>query len=420
MRLRHGLCLAFLVASPLGLNPVLAGEFVSHSDFEDLVVDQALTLGEVIDTTYHHFPQQAILSAYEDEARALEQRSTSWIAGYPMIYLQWIDDSLISDRGISDIQSGYQVPIWMWGQKEASEKVTEQAAAAVERYAKALRHEIAGLVRNSLWAIRIAEIRRDFAHTVHEVSEELLRIIQRRVELGDLAKTDLLLAESDALGKKTLLIHAEVDLQNARKAYQNLTRSSHLPLRFDEGLTAAKELDDHHPALAAATASVERAQAEVDLVRLSKQGNQPSVMIGTDSTSVDRQRDYGTGTNLVLQIPIGGDDWHAPQVAQANVALNEKLAQRESLFRQLEKALHDAHRTLELDRNALGIANRRKTIAETQLKMSKVALEAGEIALIDYLKIQETAQAALKDAAEREVLVQRDIATLNQVLGVTP
>jgi hypothetical protein len=52
--------------------------------------------------------------------------------------------------------------------------------------------------------------------------------------------------------------------------------------------------------------------------------------------------------------------------------------------------------------------------------MSQVALEAGEIALIDFLKIQETAQAALKDAAERAVLVQRDIATLNQVLGVTP
>ena len=395
-------------------------DFQTHSDFEELVVDQGLTLSAVIDTAFHHFPQQALIGAYEEEARALEQRSTSWIAGYPMIYLQYIDDSLISNYGISDIQSGYQIPLWMWGQKEASEKVTEQAAAAVERYGKALRHEIAGLVRNSLWSIRIAEIRRDFAENVQGVSEELLRIIQRRVELGDLAKTDLLLAESDALGKKTLLIHAEVELQNARKAYQNLTRISHLPAHYDENLTTAKELDDHHPALAAATASVERAQAEVDFVRLSKQGNQPSVMIGTDSTSVDRQREYGTGTNLVFQIPIGGDDWHAPQVAQASVALNEKLAQRETLFRQLEKALHDAHRTLELDQNALGIANRRKSLAETQLKMSQVALEAGEIALIDFLKIQETAQAALKDAAERAVLVQRDIATLNQVLGVTP
>ena len=408
--------LMVLITAPCRAEPRMP----AHADFDELMVDQNLSLHEIVDETFHHYPQQALIGAFEDEARALEQRSTSWIAGYPMIYLQYIDDALISDRGVSDIQSGYQVPVWMWGQKEASEKVTQQAALAVERYAKALRHEIAGLVRNTLWAIRVAEIRKDFAQNVHGVSEELLRIIQRRVELGDLAQTDLLLAESDALEKKTLLIHAEVDLLNARKAYQNLTRISRLPAQFEEHLASSGELDEHHPALAAASASVERAQAEVDFVRLSKQGNQPTILLGTDSTSVDRQRDYGTGTNLVFQIPIGGDDWHAPQVAQANVALNEKLAQRESLFRQLEKALHDAHRNLELDEKALEIANRRKHIAETQLKMSRVALEAGEIALIDFLKIQASAQAALRDALERAVLVQKDIATLNQVLGITP
>ena len=390
-------------------------------DHEDtLVIDENLSLRDVIEATYQHYPQQAIVKAYEDEVQALEQRSTSWIAGYPMVYLQYIDDALISNRGISDIQSGYQVPVWMWGQKEASQRVTDQSSLAAERYAVALKHEIAGLVRNALWNIRITEIRRDLAHKILAVADELLRVVRRRVELGDMSKSDMLLAESDALEKKSLLMQAEAEVIHANKAYQSLTRIRQMPGRFEEKVASDLSLSDSHPALAAATASVERAQAEVDFVRLSKQGNQPTVLIGTDSTSVSRSRDYGTGTNLVFQIPIGGDDWHAPQVAQANVLLNEKLAQREALHRQLEKAAHEAGHILDLDQKALVVASRRKEIAEEQLRMSKIALENGEISMIDYLKIQSTAQTALKDAAERNILVLKDISTLHQAVGISP
>ncbi|MFM8445089.1 MAG: TolC family protein, partial [Methylococcus sp.] len=192
------------------------------------------------------------------------------------------------------------------------------------------------------------------------------------------------------------------------------------PRRLEETLTPLKQFDERHPSLAAANASVERAQAEVELTRLSKQGNQPTFLVGTDSTQIDRQGSFGTGTNLVLQVPIGGDDWHAPQVAQANIVLNEKIVQRETLRRQLEKALHEARHNLEVDRAALEIAERRKSIAETQINMSRIAFEAGEIALIDYLKIQAGAQAAIRDAAERAILVQKDTALYNQVVGVMP
>ena len=66
------------------------------------------------------------------------------------------------------------------------------------------------------------------------------------------------------------------------------------------------------------------------------------------------------------------------------------------------------------------IANQRKQIAETHLKMSRLAFESGEIQLIDYLKIQANAQSAIRDALERGILVQRDTAFYNQVVGVVP
>lgn len=409
-------CSALVIAFTIGT----ASAQPVEEHFDTLVVEEGLTLHDVVDLTYQHYPQQAIVQAYQDEVQALEQRSTSWIAGYPMIYLQYIDDSLISNRGISDIQSGYQIPIWMWGQKEASQKVTDQASLAAERYAVALKHEIAGLVRDTLWSIRLAEIRHEIDKKLLAVAEDLFRVVDRRVQLGDMSKSDRLLAESDVLEKKTLSMQSETDVIHARKVYQNLTRTRSIPSSHDEVLVNNIELSESHPAMAAATASVERAQAEVDFVRLSKQGNQPSVLVGTDSTSVSRSRDYGTGTNVVLQIPIGGDDWHAPQVAQANLLMNEKLAQREALHRQLEKAIHEAEHNLDLDQKALVVASRRKDIAEEQLRMSLFALENGEISMIDFLKVQTNAQAAIKEAAERTIAVKRDISKLHQAIGITP
>ncbi|MGZ8219440.1 TolC family protein [Methylomagnum sp.] len=388
--------------------------------YDELNFDERLTLKQVVDATLEKYPRNALVSAFESEAKALEQRSASWIAGYPMLYLQWIDDLFSGNRGANDVQSGVQVPFWMWDQKQAGQRVADEAQKSAGLYARALRHEVAGLVRDALWNLRLVENRHELARQIYEVAERLTAVVARRVELGDLARADLLLAESDQLEKKTALVQAEAEVMHARKAYQNLTRLARAPKSFEESQSPLRQFDEQHPAVAAANALVERAQAEVEFTRLSKQGNQPSLLVGTNSSRGRSNERFDTGTNIVLQVPIGGEAWNSPYVAQANVALTERIAERETIWRQLERALHEALHNLEVDRVALEIAQRRKDIAETQLKMSRLAFETGEIALIDYLKIQASAQAAIRDAAQRAILVQRDTAVYNQVVGVTP
>ncbi|WP_045226700.1 TolC family protein [Methyloterricola oryzae] len=394
------------------------GTLVGH--FDPLVLDDHLSLHQVIDETFAQYPQGAVITSLQDEAKALHQRSDSLVAGYPMIYLQWIDDHVFNGRGFMEIQTGYQIPIWMWGQRSASRQVAQDAENSAALFSSALKHEVAGLVRDALWNLELVQNRHELAQKVYEVSRQLVAAVSRRVDLGDLARADLLLAQSDLLEKKSLLTLAEAEVMHARKAYTNLTRMTRAPKSFTEKLSGTTEIHEQHPAVAAANAMIERAQAEVEYTRLSKQGNQPSILIGTQHDRGSRQESFNNGTNLVLQVPIGGDAYNAPFVAQANVALTQKIADRGALLRQLEKALHEAEHNLEVDRATLVIADERKTIAETQLKMSRLAFEAGEIPLIDYLKIQATAQAAIRDAAERAILLQRDTAFYNQVVGVVP
>jgi cobalt-zinc-cadmium efflux system outer membrane protein len=391
---------------------------VDHQD--PLPYDEKLSLRQVVDATFEKYPQGSIISALKDESQALTQRTESLVAGYPMLYLQYIDDRYWSNQGIVQIQTGYQVPIWMWGQRSASRAVAEEAEKSANLFAIALKHEITGLVRESLWNLKLMENRRGLAQQVFDVSRQLLATVKRRVELGDLARSDELMAESDLLDKQSQLTVAEAEVMHARKAYMNLTRLDKAPKQFEEKRSATAEIHEQHPAIAAANALVERAQAEVEFTRLSKQGNQPTILVGTQHERFNRGGSLNNETNLVLQIPFGGESWNAPYVAQANVTLNHKIADRAALIRSLEKALHEAEHNLEVDRATLTIANQRKDIAETHLNMSRLAFEAGEIQLIDYLKIQATSQAALRDAMERAILVQRDTAFYNQVVGVVP
>ncbi|QSA96608.1 TolC family protein [Methylococcus sp. EFPC2] len=413
------------VAALIGLcclfGPVFAAEDLRYVDhYDELRSDPKLSLQQVVDATFQQYPQGAVIAALQDEAQALHRRSDSLVAGYPMVYLQWINDAPFNDRGRNEIQTGYQIPVWMWGQRAASRNVAGEAEKGARRFADAVKHEVAGLVRETLWNLALVENRHELARKVYEVSEQTLHAVTRRVELGDLARTDQLMAESDLLDKKNLLVLAEAEVMHARKAYQNLTRMERAPAVYDEHKSPLHEIAEQHPAVAAANAVVERAQAEVEFTRLSKQGNQPSILIGSQHDRGARGEGYDNGTNLVVQIPFGGEAWNAPQVAGASLTLNQKIADRGTLLRQLEKALHEAQHNLEVDEKALELAGRRREIAETHLRMSKLAFEAGEIPLIDYLKIQANAQAAIRDAAERAILLKRDTAFYNQVVGVMP
>lgn len=391
---------------------------VDHND--PLIIDPKLTLQQVVETTFKQYPQGSMITAMADETKALQRRSNSLIAGYPLIYLQWIDDRVFNDRGQIEAQTGYQVPVWMWNQRAASRSVANESEKSTAAFAAALKHEIAGLVRDSLWNLELVENRHQLAQQIYEVSQKLYAAVKRRVELGDLARSDQLLAESDMLEKQSLLTVAEAEVMHARKAYSNLTRIEKAPQSFEEAQSEIAEISDRHPAILAATSFVDRAQAEVDFTRLSKQGNQPTILVGTQHDRAVKGESMNNEANIVVQIPIGGDAWNAPAVAQSNLNLTQKMVDRATLLRQLEKSLHEAMHNLEVDRATLKIAEQRKTIAETHLRMSKLAFESGEIQLIDYLKILSNAQAAIRDAQERAINLQRDIASYNQVVGVTP
>ncbi|NYT46762.1 MAG: TolC family protein [Candidatus Methanofishera endochildressiae] len=115
-----------------------------------------------------------------------------------------------------------------------------------------------------------------------------------------------------------------------------------------------------------------------------------------------------------------GSAYIAPSVAAANREFIAAEANKEHIHRSLLEKLHEAEHELEVETAQLDIARQMQENAKKQLKIAQLSFTAGEIELMDFLRIQAHAQSALENAQESGIRFQRDIAFYNQAVGVMP
>ena len=390
---------------------------VEHHD--RIQVNKTLFLPQLIDLTLEKFPEQLLNQAREQEADALQQRGNSWLAGAPVLAFRYKDDSPADDNGYREIEGEVELPLWNWGQRSAGQAVANQAINATQQLSSAIKLDVTGLVRNTLWNMELENIRYDQAKSILDISEKLLDKIKRRVELGDLPRSDLLLAQSDQLQNRSLLVQAEAEMMHARKNYISLTQITNIPADYKEQLSPLIDIPESHPKLIAINAVIQRKQAELNWVKSAGSG-QTNLFLGGKSEREDRHEGNIESMSLGISIPFGGSAHLAPEIATANLELTEVLTQRAYLLRALEKQHHEAKHALEVTRAELQIANELNQIAESHLKMAQLSFSAGEINLMDLLKIQARSFNAIRHAKEHKVMLQKNIALYNQSVGVLP
>lgn len=391
---------------------------LDHND--PIEIDVTLTLSELINTTLEKYPDRLINQALSQEADALKTRGDSWLAGSTQLILDYSNDQIANNRGYSEANATLEVTPWNWGQRSSAQNIANQAQISAEKQTTALKLEVARLVREALWDMALAEIRLEQAKFTADISGQLLEKVRRRVELGDLPRTDLLLAETEHLQNRTLLTQAEAEMMHSRKTYASLTRTTHVPANYQESLSTITSIESNHPLLEAVNAIIARKQATVEWAKTTDTINQPKINIGTKNSHDPLGSGTTQMTGIGVVIPFGHSTYDAPEIAAAYLELNRALAQSEHIQRQLEKSLHEAEHALEVTRSELAIGNELRKIAENHLAMTQTSFAAGEINLLDLLKIQARSLAAIRNAKELEIKLQRNIAFYNQAVGVQP
>ncbi|MCX7102018.1 MAG: TolC family protein [Methylobacter sp.] len=389
---------------------------VEHHDL--IESDTTLSLAKVISLTLEKYPDVTWLNSLEDEASALAKRGNSWTAGASQAGLRFQE---ASSGTLHYIDAFVQVPLWNFGQRDAEQTVAKQAENSALSQTVAVKLRVAGLIRGVLWDMELASITYEQAKAELTVTDQLLAKVQRRVELGDLPRADLLLAQSESLQKRSVMTLAEAELMHARKRYASITLLTKAPSDYREKMADILTIQQSHPALVAINSQIERKQAELNAIKLVGSGRtNVAVGINSDRFTDDQRSNKTDSFNIGVTVPFGGTDYLSPHIAAVNVDLNKLISEQQQLNRTLEQAHHEAEHNLEVNRVELGIANELKQVAEQHLKMTESSFSVGEIDLMDLLRIQSRTQQAVLNARQRAVMLQRDIALYNQALGVTP
>jgi len=389
---------------------------VDHLD--PIESDTTLSLSKVIDLTLEKYPDVTWLNSLEEEAAAIERRGASWTAGASEAGLAFQE---ATSGTLHYIDAWVKVPLWNFGQRDAEQALAKMAESSAMSQSDAVKLRVAGLVRNALWNIALANLSYEQAKTELAITDQLLAKVQRRVELGDLPRADLLLAQTESLQKRSVVTQAEAELMHARKRYSSITQMTKIPSDYQEKLVDIVKIQQSHPALVAVNTQIERKQAQLDAVKLVGSG-QTAVAVGVNSDQFtnDPRSNNTASFNIGVIVPFGGSAHLAPHVAAVNVELNKLIAEREQMNRDLEQAHHEAEHNLEVNRVELGIANELKQVAEEHFKMTQTSFSVGEINLMDLLRIQSRTQQAVLNAKQRAIMLQRDIALYNQAVGVMP
>jgi cobalt-zinc-cadmium efflux system outer membrane protein len=410
----HPLIVAVMSAALFGL-PVFAAQ--QHD--AALSVDPALTLAEVAGRTLERYPDQRLIDARYQQAEALGLQSSAFLAGNPTVVLSHHTDQVGSGRGQREWEAGVELPLWWPGQKTAQQDVAERTNGAVDASRIALGLRVAGAVRESLWDIALQRNSLAVAEHEREVAESLARNVRRRFELGDLARTDVLLAQDEALRKQAAVVRARAEAKHAEVAYRLLTGLGAMPADFEEVPIETEIVGLDHPALAEAVAGVEEAQARLRLAR-ERTADNPQLMVGSRHERDASGAPYANSFGLAVRLPIGTSAQTAVRRADAGVNLAEALSRRDTLKRELEKALHEAVHNLTTTREELALATAQNALAQENLQLARTAFAAGEIDLMDLLRVQSTAFAAQRTEKQRALELTRAVARVNQTAGVLP
>ena len=162
----------------------------------------------------------------------------------------------------TEIEAG--MPLWLPGQRDAFAGTVTTGLFEVEERLALRRLEVAGVLRDAWWnaqrAAREVSVARNRVATARDIGADMTR----RVELGDAAQTDALLAKNETLAAETELAQSEGAVKVARITYAALTGGAP-PDGALESVRPPIDIEDH-PALRTPLAALARARAQVELV----------------------------------------------------------------------------------------------------------------------------------------------------------
>jgi len=404
------LAAAFSLLSPLTGNT---------QELEKLQTDSSLTLAGVLQKAYERNPQQPLLRAGTIDAEARDRHALAALPGAPAVSMRHQNDVIGSGRNLREWEAGLEFPVWLPGQRAAREAVAREARSNLDAGRASLLLETAGQLRDAFWDVAMNVNLVELAAERLNTAQLLERDVQRRHQAGEMAKTDVMLAQNETLQAQTALLRAQAELKHAEHRYWMLTGLKHIPAVVEETLADKAEPDDGHPLLAASARRIALAQEERNLMRVEKREN-PQLMLNARQERGAFDAEYNSSVGLAIRIPLDAAVRSAPLLAKAEMGLAQAQSEREQRMLTLLTAMHEAEHNLEVNREELAVMTEQHRLAQESLRLGRKAFELGETDLVHLMRVQAMAYEAERALRNSQIQLKWNIARYNQAAGVLP
>ncbi|RYF40959.1 MAG: hypothetical protein EOO25_11220, partial [Comamonadaceae bacterium] len=218
------------------------------------------SLRDAVDAAWALSPSARALQHRHDELDARAQAAASLVSGPPSLSVSHRTDRVGSNGGLRELEAEVSVPLWSPGVRSATAGQVAADRAAFSQQQLALKVRLAAEVRDMAAQAAIAGIERDVARRKLQEALVLAQDIDRRVKVGELARIDLLQAQSVQHQAATAQAAADGALARVTAQWRGLT-----------GMVQVAALDEtagplqEHPAIALARAQLGAAQARLAL-----------------------------------------------------------------------------------------------------------------------------------------------------------
>lgn len=390
----------------------------NNEHLDTLSVNSSLHLHDLLERTFGRSPMQASLQSRDFMVSARNMVANAMLPTTPAVSVMHQNDVLGSGRGEREWQAELELPVWMSNQRHNRLKVADASQSSLGASRESLKLQVAGQLREAIWSIAFNDNALALAVNQLGVATQLQRDVEKRYQSGEMAKTDVMLAQQETLRVEKERLRAEAEVMHARHRYYLLTGLREFPASFEEKQSALEDYSQS-PIWLEAQSRVGLAETERDLAQVESRENL-QVLVNMRSIKGGFDNASNESVGVKLRIPFGGEARSAPIKAAAEQGVGHALSEREILMYALEAAMHEVEHNLSVSRAELVIARKQYEIAKESVRLAQKSFQLGESDLVSLLRVQAQTFEAERAFTTRQIQVQWDIARYNQTVGVLP
>jgi len=376
-------------------------------------------LHDLVESAWQRSPLAHTLAARRDETAAAGALSGSWLGGAPTLGLSSSSDRWMARRGQRESELSLSAPVLLPSQHAARRLLARTGGDELDARQLQAKLAIAGEVRLRLWEAAAASAvlaeKQDYLDHLTRLAAD----VQRRVRVGELARSDGLMAEQEVHAATADLTAARSRAAESLSRWRLVTGASGVPDLPPEALPVADGATAGHIRLRAALATRTRASAAQEVAAANRQAP-PTVAL-----SVRRERDTAGAASagsigIALQIPLGGALRNRPGEAAAATELATASAELAQVQASVEAELQLAHEQLGYARQALDAATARAVALREHTALFDKAFRLGEKPLAELLRSQALSHEAALSLRRQHIMLALAHAQLNQAYGIIP